>query len=451
MISEGRLFTDRGIPVVVDETPPDNAQKVWGGTAVNAQGAMYVQNLEATKAPANKQLINGIAHTPKGRMYVTTQAPDSSLRYVHGGIPVRSDGAVYINYASASALDQYVNGWAISGKGAKMPPFAPIIANRAAWFKYNTGITAANGRVSAWADQSGNNRNLLQATAANQPVNGTPGANLAVNGNFATDSDWNKGTGWTIGSGVATCDGSQTGNTELTQGVAEAGAHYLITYTVSNRTAGFVRAVVGNNIGFNVGGNGTYADVVTANNTSGWGVRGNVDFAGSIDNVTVQKITADGTIYFDGIARFLKTAPFTLNQPITRYILAKSVTWTSGKRIFDGNTPSSVVLQQFGTTPQIRIFAGSGLASISPTLGEYSVITEVINGNNGVLQLNSGTPVTGAVGANNAGGITLGSNGGTTDCWNGQAKEILIYNVAHDANQRAAVIAYLNMVLESSA
>ena len=39
--------------------------------------------------------------------------------------------------------------------------------------------------------------------------------NVIVNGDFATDSDWNKGTGWTISGGSANCDGSQTGVDKL--------------------------------------------------------------------------------------------------------------------------------------------------------------------------------------------------------------------------------------------
>jgi len=39
----------------------------------------------------------------------------------------------------------------------------------AAWYRYNQGITSAGGFVSAWDDQSGNARHLLQATGTNQP------------------------------------------------------------------------------------------------------------------------------------------------------------------------------------------------------------------------------------------------------------------------------------------
>jgi hypothetical protein len=40
----------------------------------------------------------------------------------------------------------------------------------AAWYRYGVGITSAGGLVSAWADQSGNGRNLVQNTGTNQPT-----------------------------------------------------------------------------------------------------------------------------------------------------------------------------------------------------------------------------------------------------------------------------------------
>lgn len=39
----------------------------------------------------------------------------------------------------------------------------------AAWFRKGIGLTSAAGKVSAWADQSGNGRNLVQGTGAAQP------------------------------------------------------------------------------------------------------------------------------------------------------------------------------------------------------------------------------------------------------------------------------------------
>ena len=51
----------------------------------------------------------------------------------------------------------------------------------------------------------------------------TYGSELVTNGGFDTDSDWTKGTGWTIGvGGKQIGDGSQTGNTLLYQNVGHS-------------------------------------------------------------------------------------------------------------------------------------------------------------------------------------------------------------------------------------
>jgi len=58
-----------------------------------------------------------------------------------------------------------VNFAAVSSGAALISSLSP-----AAWYRYGVGITSAGSLVSAWADQSGNGRNLLQATGTNQPT-----------------------------------------------------------------------------------------------------------------------------------------------------------------------------------------------------------------------------------------------------------------------------------------
>jgi len=44
-----------------------------------------------------------------------------------------------------------------------------------AWYQFGVGVTVASENVTAWADSSGNNHNMIQATASSQP-----GYNLGV-------------------------------------------------------------------------------------------------------------------------------------------------------------------------------------------------------------------------------------------------------------------------------
>lgn len=59
-------------------------------------------------------------------------------------------------------------------------------------------------------------------------------SDLVTNGAFTTDSDWTKGTGWTISSGVASIDGTQTADSDLSQQLTlTSGVWYKVSFTLS--------------------------------------------------------------------------------------------------------------------------------------------------------------------------------------------------------------------------
>jgi hypothetical protein len=67
------------------------------------------------------------------------------------------------------------------------------------------------------------------------------GPELVTNGTFDSDSDWTKGTGWTIGSGVASSDGTQVANSFLEIDVAvKAGEVYVLSVDLLSRSSGSV-------------------------------------------------------------------------------------------------------------------------------------------------------------------------------------------------------------------
>ncbi len=116
------------------------------------------------------------------------------------------------------------------------------------------------------------------------------GSDVVVNGGFATDTVWTKGTGWSIGSGVASCDGTQVAVTDLTQTlILVSGTYYEITYTISNYVAGTISIRAGGNQIAAQDENGTFTRGVISGGTS-FKLRANSSFVGDVDNVIIKEI-----------------------------------------------------------------------------------------------------------------------------------------------------------------
>lgn len=159
-------------------------------------------------------------------------------------------------------------------------------------------------------------------------------------------------------------------------------------------------------------------------------------------------LEADNSILFDGVNNFLQCDAFALNQPETVYVLFKQVTWTAEDRVFDGNTGDTMDFAQKTATPNLGIYAGTGWVAENSDLAvdTYGVAAVVFNGASSLIQINNGTATTGNPGASNAGGFILGAGAIPSSYSNIQVKEAIVFAAAHDAGQRAAVIAYLRSV-----
>ena len=120
----------------------------------------------------------------------------------------------------------------------------------------------------------------------------TEGSELVVNGDFATDSVWTKGTGWTISGGTANVASGSDG-AALSQDICQVGVVNRVVFTISNYTgSGFVRLRTGGASQVqDFSANGTYTfDVVPTSVSFSFAryVTGSL----SIDNVSVKQFTA---------------------------------------------------------------------------------------------------------------------------------------------------------------
>lgn len=119
------------------------------------------------------------------------------------------------------------------------------------------------------------------------------GSDLVTNGDFATDTNWSKGSGWTISGGTASCDGTQATLSNLAQNIsAVTGTTYRVTFTVSNHSAGSVQPVIaGDGNGTTVTTDGTYVENIVAGSIgTNLDLRADADFIGDIDDVSVEEV-----------------------------------------------------------------------------------------------------------------------------------------------------------------
>lgn len=160
---------------------------------------------------------------------------------------------------------------------------------------------------------------------------------------------------------------------------------------------------------------------------------------------TKQPVSTLAGIHFPGTDENLKTAPFTLSQPWTRYFRLQQVAWTLGAFLCDGNAFQLAALRQLTATPEVGAMAGTIFGQNADILiGQFFSIAIVFNGVSSVFQVGSSV-YTGNCGANNAGGLTLGCRGdGLANFSNIIVAEEIDYAGAHDLTTRNQLIAYMD-------
>ena len=120
---------------------------------------------------------------------------------------------------------------------------------------------------------------------------------LVTNGDFATDSDWLKSAGWTIGNGVASGVDIQRSDQSLSQSIdIEAGQTYRSSIDIVNYAKGFITVeTTGSALApFNqIFNNGTHTSINTSTaSTTQFYINGDngTTFTGSIDNVSIKRL-----------------------------------------------------------------------------------------------------------------------------------------------------------------
>ena len=172
-------------------------------------------------------------------------------------------------------------------------------------FKFNPISWFLKGEQGAWYDPSDlttlfqDSAGVTPVTAVEQPVGlmldkskGLAlGAELVTNGDFATNTAWNKGVGWSISGGTANAINVSS---DLYQGTPVISTNiYIVTFTVSNYVAGTIRATLLGSPGPAYSANGTYKYYCKNVNTDGYIYLSGSAFTGSVDNISVKQIAGN--------------------------------------------------------------------------------------------------------------------------------------------------------------
>ena len=191
------------------------------------------------------------------------------------------------------------------------------------------------------------------------------GPELVTNGDFATDSDWTKGSGWAIADGVATHTiGSGTTIAAVAPPLA-LGVTYLATYTISNYVgsgAFAIRLGGSGGQGTSRSANGTYSEVIIAAG-SGLDVFAiNSTVGGDIDNISVKQIdsganvsgvqnfpTLNGNTVVDNVVTEAVGAPITVTPP--QYV---ELSGNSGSFVSTADSAAVSVLGSIGFVAYIE-------------------------------------------------------------------------------------------------
>ena len=168
----------------------------------------------------------------------------------------------------------------------------------------------ANDASYAWITSSYNtgwmNGDIKLATLSDTDATNVTGSELVTNGTFDTDSDWTKGTGWTISGGqaVATTVGSGVGITQSitvpTTGVYTVTAD--ITQTASNYrfSVGTIVGPSASTASGTISLTGTLAAGSHTVSLAGW----SAGFSGTLDNVSVRLAEEDRSVNGNGLQVF---------------------------------------------------------------------------------------------------------------------------------------------------
>jgi hypothetical protein len=208
---------------------------------------------------------------------------------------------------------------------------------------------------------------------------------LVVNGGFATDTVWTKGTGWTIAAGVAS--GAALSNSPITQSFAPTqGRRYAFTFSVTAYTSGSIRSLfagAANILGVARSAIGTYTDILLVDSAATLLRLSDFSagFTGSVDNVSVKEIPLSAYRFYletDGVDDWMQVLP-ALNLGMTWANVGGWLTTKNNAPLYAYGDNASLWQRVFHFSSRLTTInsaqAAAGYLSSSDILNNLRVLT----------------------------------------------------------------------------
>ena len=210
------------------------------------------------------------------------------------------------------------------------------------------------------------------------------GSELIVNGNFATNSDWNLGSGdWTISNNFAIANNSNN-NLHTSNPVATStGLKYKVTFELVGVSQGYVRVGLSGLDARQFNSDGTHTlDIVSDGNR--YLYFRPFGFTGKLTNVSVVEVTGDrARLNYEIEGGLVNTKPSLLLEPqrtnrlstsnvFTNWVISGNITITANQIISpDGTKNASIIDFSSATSSSNGVYVFGGSPSSAPSRSIY--------------------------------------------------------------------------------
>jgi len=209
------------------------------------------------------------------------------------------------------------------------------------------------------------------------------GSELVTNGDFATDSNWTKGAGWTIANGKATVTSSITDS--IYQDALTLGKTFKVTFQITNITSGSLRVGIGINFSDYFTEVGTYTFYGQPSNDTLLRINPSSGTNASIDNVSVKEITGDrARLNYEIEGGLVNTKPSLLLEPQSTNLITYSEDYSqSSWNKLNAQVSRTVETSPDGNNTNVFNLTGTnGNLYVGGTTGVEYTISVYIKSNN---------------------------------------------------------------------